>query len=90
MKYSFPAQIYADSGAYSVKFPDVPGCHTFGETFEDALAYASEALQGFLETLLLVGQDLPLPSTEIDRLRPGDIYAVITCQIDEDAVRPAG
>lgn len=88
MTRSFPAQIYRDSGAYCVSFPDVPGCHTYGESFEAALAHASEALAGFLKTLLIIGQELPKPSTRIDQLGPGDIYAVIACEIDEGAARP--
>jgi antitoxin HicB len=38
-----------------VEFPDCPGCQTFVEAGEDALAAASEALEGWLEAHLIRG-----------------------------------
>ena len=35
---------YDDSGAWTVDVPDVPGCHTWGETLRQARRYAREAL----------------------------------------------
>lgn len=36
-------------GVWLVEFPDEPGCHTYGETLEDARANAVEALQVWLD-----------------------------------------
>src|SRR5262245_51524013 len=36
-------------GGYSVSFPDLEGCFTQGETFEDAVRYAAEAAAQWLE-----------------------------------------
>lgn len=33
----------AEEGGYVVHFPGLPGCHTQGETFEEARQYAQEA-----------------------------------------------
>lgn len=38
-------------GGFSVFVPDLPGCHTQGETREEALAMAREAIEGYLEVL---------------------------------------
>jgi len=35
---------YDDSHAWTVEVPDVPGCHTWGETLRQARAHAREAL----------------------------------------------
>ncbi len=42
--------------------PDLPGCHTQGETLEEALAMAKEAIEGYLETLEGEGTPLPKPA----------------------------
>ena len=90
MTYSFPAHIFRDEQSFGVEFPDVPGCFTFGDTIEEALRYAAEALAGHLEVLRDIGQALPEPSTEIDCLKPGDIYAVITCEVETRLAQSAG
>jgi predicted RNase H-like HicB family nuclease len=39
------ALVHKDEGtSYGVSFPDVPGCISAGDTFEDAVALAAEAL----------------------------------------------
>jgi len=40
------------NGAYSVFFPDVPGCISAGDTFEEALAMAKEALSLHLSEMI--------------------------------------
>lgn len=40
-----------NAGGYSVSFPDLPGCYTQGDTLEDALAMAGDALGIYLYTL---------------------------------------
>lgn len=36
-------------GGYSVSVPDLPGCHSQGETFEEAEANIKEAMHLYLE-----------------------------------------
>lgn len=36
-------------GGYSVFVPDLPGCHSQGETFEEAVANIKEAIELYLE-----------------------------------------
>ena len=40
-----------DEGGYWVKFPALPGCVTQGETVEEALANAKEAIEGYVLSL---------------------------------------
>ena len=46
---------------YGVSFPDFPGCVSAGETLDQALANASEALQGHVQMLEADGESVPLP-----------------------------
>lgn len=40
--------------------PALPGCVTFGDTFEESIANAKECIHGFLEALQKVGLPIPL------------------------------
>jgi antitoxin HicB len=59
MKYI--AKLTQEDGRWLVDFPDCPGCQTFGNTKEEALAMAAEALEGWLETHLEYGDVPPRP-----------------------------
>lgn len=45
----YQARVYRDGSQYSVEFPDFPGCFSAGETKEEALENAREALSLRLE-----------------------------------------
>ncbi|MCJ8278206.1 MAG: type II toxin-antitoxin system HicB family antitoxin [Bdellovibrionales bacterium] len=45
----YQAKIKKDGKAYSVEFPDLPGCFSMGDTLEEAKQMASEALSLYLE-----------------------------------------
>jgi predicted RNase H-like HicB family nuclease len=40
-----------DEGGYSVSVPELPGCFTQGETMEEALEMAKEAICVYVESL---------------------------------------
>ena len=44
----YPAFVDGEAGAYGVTFPDLPGIAAMGETVEDALANAEEALREYV------------------------------------------
>jgi predicted RNase H-like HicB family nuclease len=46
---------------YNVRFPDLPGCFTYGETIDEAKAMAKEALTGFLQSVDARKMRLPDP-----------------------------
>jgi antitoxin HicB len=53
------AHVRKSEGVYLVSFPDVPSVNTYGETVEEALRNASEALNGALEADFERGYKLP-------------------------------
>jgi predicted RNase H-like HicB family nuclease len=56
------ALVHKDDGtSYGVTFPDVPGCVSAGDTFEEAIGNAVEALTGHLALMRMDGDDIPLP-----------------------------
>ena len=46
-------------GGYTVRVPALPGCNTQGDTREEAIANAREAIEGYLETLKELGRPIP-------------------------------
>lgn len=62
----YPAIIHNEDGSYWIEFPDLEGCNTMGNTLEETMANAQEALGLYLASLEEVGQDLPHPSSISD------------------------
>ena len=50
----------AEEGGYFAFFPALPGCHTQGETLEEVVAMAKDALAGYLECLESHGDPIPI------------------------------
>lgn len=46
-------------GGYVAHFPALAGCNTWGNTHEEAIAHAEEALTVYLETLAENGDPIP-------------------------------
>ncbi|MDP3488378.1 MAG: type II toxin-antitoxin system HicB family antitoxin [Bacillota bacterium] len=61
-KYIFPAIFETcEEGGYTISFPDLPGCITEGDTIEEALAMAKNALELHLYAMERDGDDIPRP-----------------------------
>lgn len=48
-----------NDGGYVVRVPALAGCHTQGDTYEEALANVREAIQLVIECLQESGEPLP-------------------------------
>ncbi len=56
------ALVHKDEGtSYGVSFSDVSGCVSAGDTFEEAVANASEALAGHFAAIRADGDAIPAP-----------------------------
>ncbi len=61
--YAFPIELTTENdGTYSVIFPDLPGCITWGKTHDDAIVNAAEAATLHLEGFREHGGAIPEPS----------------------------
>jgi predicted RNase H-like HicB family nuclease len=68
MRYPIAIEPGTDATAWGVVVPDLPGCFSAGDTMEEALIQAEEAVTAWIETALDAGQAIPQPSA-IDTLR---------------------
>lgn len=50
-----------EEGGYSVEFPDLPGCFSCGDTFNDAVAMGADAAKTYVASLLGHGEAVPEP-----------------------------
>jgi antitoxin HicB len=64
---TYAAKIVKEDGCFLVSFPELPNVHTYGDTLEEALANASEALNGTIESDFERGFDLPEPASHRGR-----------------------
>jgi predicted RNase H-like HicB family nuclease len=67
MKFNIVLELDEDGG-YSVSVPALDGCFTQGETKDEALANAKEAILCYLEGLQKLNNIKSLPNTHIESL----------------------
>ena len=60
----FPVAIHKDENSiYGVTIPDLPGCFSAGNTIEEALSQAVEAIECHIEGLLTDNDPIPEPQS---------------------------
>ena len=67
LKLKYPVTLIpAEEGGYAVEIEDLPGCYSQGETVEEAIEMIEEARQLWMESMYEDGQEIPLPSSEVE------------------------
>lgn len=76
--FDYPVILTPDDGTILVTFPDIPEAITFGETENEALKHAVDALESALSFYVDARKDLPVASTskELKRVQPRVIECV--------------
>lgn len=59
----------AEEGGFVVSVPDLPGCWSQGDSRDEALANAKEAIGAYLDALDELGRSLPKPKREHVKIR---------------------
>lgn len=62
MRYPIAIEPGNATHAWGVAVPDLPGCYSAGDSLDEAIANASEAIELWIETTLDDGGDVPTPS----------------------------
>lgn len=81
MKYIYPAVFTKDGDFYIVKFPDIEGCYTQGETLSEAVEMAEDALCLMLYDYEEEGKKIPEPS-DIKKIKVSsndDFVSLVSC-----------
>ena len=84
MDRTYIALIHKDLDSdYGVTFPDLPGCTSGGDTFEEAREMAREALALHLEGMAADGEYIPPPCSADDALVHEDAFDAIALIVVE-------
>ncbi len=82
MLYVYPAVFHEENNHYWVEFPDLEGCYSSGESVNEALLAAQEALSAYLLTLVSQGKTFAAPR-EITSLSVTDGFAtLVSCTLN--------
>jgi len=82
----------SEGGGYLLEFPDLLGCIADGETIEEAIANAEDALNAWIKTAKEFGDEVPAPSLPSKfsgqwRLRiPKSLHAALVLRAKQEGV----
>ena len=79
----YPALLSEEGEFVNVRFPDFPGCNTFGNGYADAVASAKDALGGHL--ICMEDDHGPIPEpTPVNKLHPreGEVAVLVDVRMD--------
>lgn len=80
----YPAIFLKESNSYSVSFPDLDGCFTEGDTLEEAVEMAQEALGLYLVSLEERSINVPDPTDNTDiRCAEDEFITLVSTQIEK-------
>jgi excisionase family DNA binding protein len=77
MRFAYEVIISPDDGAYSMEAPDLAGCHTWGNSVEEVLRKAPDALETHVGSYLADSTEVPT-ATFGHRAGEGEVLAVIS------------
>ena len=87
MRYPIAIETGDDSHAFGVVVPDLPGCFSAGDTLDEAIDNAKEAIELWLETVIDDGEAVPEARTIAEhQANPeysGWIWAVVPVDLAE-------
>ena len=86
MKYVYTAIFNPEGSAYNVHFPDLPGCCTCGDSLEDAIDMAKDALCLTLYHYEQEGSSIP-PATHPGKIQADGEDFATAISVDTDDYR---
>ncbi len=87
----YPVVIHKDpETSYGVTVPDLPGCFSVGDTMEEALENAVEAIECHVEGILLDNEYLPTGKTIEEYFLESDYQGGIWALVDVDLSKLCG
>jgi predicted RNase H-like HicB family nuclease len=87
----FPVVLHTDDGRrYGVTVPDLPGCFSAGDSFDEALDSVLEAIDLHLEGLTEDGSDLPVTASIAHHQQDPDFAGGTWAVVDVDVSKYDG
>ncbi len=87
----YPVVLHTDDGVrYGVTVPDLPGCFSGGDSFDEALESVREAIELHLDGLVEDGGDVPQASDVSAHVGNADYAGGVWAVVDIDTARWEG
>lgn len=87
----YPIFIHKDpTSAYGVIVPDLPGCFSAGESIEESIENAHEAIECHIEGLLIDNDPIPAKESIELHLKNPDLKDAIVAMVDIDLSKLSG
>lgn len=90
MFYPIAIETGDDKHAYGVIVPDLPGCFSAGDTLDEAISAAKQAITGHIEILIEMGQDIPAISSVGELAKDPEFAGYTWAVVDIDVSRLLG
>jgi predicted RNase H-like HicB family nuclease len=94
MRMEIAVAIFKDKGSvYGVNVPDIRGCHSWGNTIDEALKNAKKAIYDHVETLVELGQPVEISQSTIEALiqsaeYAGAVWALVDVELEKLDSKP--
>lgn len=73
MRYPVAIESGSDTTSFGVVVPDLPGCFSAGDTLDEAMSGAEDAIAAWIDATLDAGMSIPAPSS-LESLRLDPAY----------------
>ena len=87
MKFIIAIEPGNDTTAWGVVVPDLPGCFSAGDSLDEAMDNAKEAIELHVQTMLEDGEPIPAPRTlahwQADPEFAGWVWAVVNAPVEK-------
>lgn len=90
MLYPIAIEASDNQHAFGVTVPDLPGCFSAGDTMDEAIANAKEAITGHIELLIELGRDIPAVSPVSLLAKDPEFAGYTWAVVDIDVTRLLG
>lgn len=84
MLYPVAIEVGDEHSAFGAVVPDIPGCYSAGDTFQEALDNIREAIELQLDALYDQQQDIPQAQLIDSYVNCGDYAGSIWCAVEVD------
>ena len=84
MRYPIAIEPGDNRHAFGVAVPDLPGCFSAGDTLDEAIDNASEAIELWLETVIDDGGSVPVPRSIAEHQRNPEFSGWVWALVNVD------
>jgi len=86
----YPVAIDKSDSSFGVRVPDIPGCFSGGDDYQDAIDSAREAIAAHIELLVEEGDAIPEATKIENYLSDPEYSGVVWALVDVDITRLMG